>query len=442
MNRSHSPDAHQYASRSFLSMVTETLREHSPVTKGLILVNLAVFATMGFPLFGSSNTQLLKWGADWGPLSLGSQFWRIFTSMFVHDGLDHVLVNMLILWIVGRMAERIFGRWLYLAIYVTSGTAGALLSLGLRPERITCGASAAILGIIGALIAALFFSPLPKAEVKFKKRLWILVLFTAYSLYSGWHNPHIDNASHCGAVVSGLVLGLILIRSILANTTAGIKLQQLTFPVAGLILISAMILIRHWNGYVVSLELADQALNAGKLDEALNKVMTVLAVKPNDILAKIELGNICLKKGDYICAESSLKSALSADPENNHAEYALGLVYLQTGRFDEALAAAEDLFRRKAVGYDEQALFAAALDGKGEHGLAGDHFLTFKRYDDAIASFQSALRQKPDDEHSKHGLAEAYRAKGMNDDADSIEGSMSPSNRPSQQRQPGAIPRL
>jgi len=362
--------------------------------------------------------------------------------MFVHDGLDHVFVNMLILWIVGRMAERIFGRWLYLAIYVVTGTAGALLSLGLRPERITCGASAAILGIVTALIAALFFGPLPEAEVKLKKRLWILTLFTSYSLYSGWHNPHIDAVSHWGAVVAGLMLGLILIRSVLANDKAGARFQQLTFSVAGLILISAMILIRHLNGYVVSLELADQALNAGKLDEALNKVMIVLAVKPNDILAKIELGNICLKKGDYVCAESSLKSVLASDPENNHAQYSLGLVYLHTGRFDEALAAAETLFRRKALGYDEQALFAAALDGKGEHRLAGDHFLTLKRYDGAISSFQSALRQNPGDEHSRRGLAEAYRAKGMNDEANSIEGSSSSFDRSTRQPQPTATPHI
>jgi membrane associated rhomboid family serine protease/Tfp pilus assembly protein PilF len=442
MKKARSPDVDNYAYRSFLSLVVENVRGRSSVTKSLIVVNLAVFGTMGFPLFGSSNTQLLKWGADWGPLSLDSQLWRIFTSMFVHDGFDHILVNMLILWIVGRMAERIFGRWVYLAIYLSSGTAGALLSLGLRPELITCGASGAIFGTMAALIAALFFGRLPEPTVKFQKKAWMLVVFTAYSLYSGWRNPHIDNASHWGAAVSGLTLGFVLTRGIPATARARRMLQRLIFSLATLILISAMTLIRHWNGYVVSLELAEQALDAGNLDRALNEVRTVLATKPNDVLANIELGQICLKKKDYVCAESSLQLALAASPENNHAEYLLGLVYLRTGRPDAALTAAKNLFRRRAVGDDEQTLFAAALDEKGEHALAGDHFLTLKHYDDAIASFQTAMRQDPNDEHALRGLVQAYRAKGMNDKAEEVERRTPASNGMSQRPNATATPHL
>ena len=153
---------------------------------------------------------------------------------------------------------------------------------------------------------------------------------------------------------------------------------------------------------------------AGRLDEAARNYTAVLHTHPNDVSANLAMGEICLRKTDYSCAESFLKQVLTAVPENNYAEYLLGIVYLKTGRFDDVLDITTTLALQHAVGYDVQGLFAAALEGKGNFALAGDRYLKMRRYDDAIAAFTKALRRDSHDEFSKRGLAEAYRAKDMN----------------------------
>jgi membrane associated rhomboid family serine protease/cytochrome c-type biogenesis protein CcmH/NrfG len=403
------------------TLVPQSAPVSFPITKVIVLLNCAVFVAMGFPFHGSSKGQLLKWGADWGPLSLDGQLWRIFTSMFVHDGLNHILANMLGLWIVGKMAERIFGRWFFLCLYAISGVAGTIVTLAIRPEVIHCGASGAIFGLLGAVITATYFGELPEPATKLGKRLWPLLIFAAYSLFSGAKNPHINNAAHIGGLSIGVVMGFFVSQKVVEAGGAFARQKRRLIGIAALILALSMVLVRHYNSWVIPLELAREAIEADKLDDASRYLMMVLEKRPNDVQANVITGAVYIEKADYAHAEASLKRALAVDSHNTSAEYTLGLVYLRSGRFDDALDITAKLLQRGVMGVDEQALFAAALDGKGNHVLAGDTYLDLHYYDEAIASFQKALQQKPDDEHSKQRLAQAYRAKGMNEAADALE---------------------
>ena len=78
--------------------------------------------------------QLVTWGANAGPLSLGPQPWRILASNYVHIGLIHIFFNMWCLWNLGQLAERIFDRWTYLMIYTATGIGGSLSSLWWHPR--------------------------------------------------------------------------------------------------------------------------------------------------------------------------------------------------------------------------------------------------------------------------------------------------------------------
>src|SRR5262245_53526560 len=89
------------------------LRQPSfPVTTLILGINLAVFAAMLFtaPADGSPRAQLIRWGASYGPLILQGQWWRLFSAMFVHNGIVHLGVNMWCLWSLGRLAEWQMGR--------------------------------------------------------------------------------------------------------------------------------------------------------------------------------------------------------------------------------------------------------------------------------------------------------------------------------------------
>src|SRR6266849_6434667 len=127
------------------------------VTIGLIFIHLAVFLLMVLDR-GSwhqpSREQLILWGANYGPLSLAGRPWRLLTSVFIHVGWFHLLMDALYLYFAGRMAERIYGKNTFLLLYLTSGLAGGLFALWVKPDVVTTSASAAIFGIVGSLVPA------------------------------------------------------------------------------------------------------------------------------------------------------------------------------------------------------------------------------------------------------------------------------------------------
>jgi rhomboid protease GluP len=190
------------------------VRNSSPFLLTQIIVGINVLVFVGMLLTGVSPlaprpVQLVMWGANFAPLSLGSQPWRILASNYVHIGIIHIFFNMWCLWNLGRLAERIFDRWTYILIYTASGIAGSLGSLWWHPQGIGAGASGAIFGLAGGLIAVLYLGKLPIAREALKPTLRSLVMFAAYNLFFGLV-PGIDNAAHLGGLVAGLAIGAVL----------------------------------------------------------------------------------------------------------------------------------------------------------------------------------------------------------------------------------------
>src|SRR5262249_52960462 len=154
-------------------------------------------------VIGFHNMKVVDSGLDWGPATLGGQWWRILTSMFLHAGLGHLLGNMWWLWVVGKLTERIFSTRTFLALYFLAGLAGDLASLTVPPEVYSRGASGAFCGFTGLAFGALWLGRLPASLLRLSWRLWPLLIFTGLSLYGGATNPRIDNAAHVGGLVSG-----------------------------------------------------------------------------------------------------------------------------------------------------------------------------------------------------------------------------------------------
>src|SRR5713226_2038066 len=100
-----------------------------PVTIGLIALNALVFAIMvlrGVSAFTPTPQQAIAFGADFGPLTLNGQWWRLVSSMFVHFGILHIGLNMWCLWNLGRAAETLLGRFSYLLAYFVTGIFGSI----------------------------------------------------------------------------------------------------------------------------------------------------------------------------------------------------------------------------------------------------------------------------------------------------------------------------
>ena len=124
------------------------------VTQTLIAINVAVFVlelALGGQLNGTGNW-IYQHGVLFGPAVADGDWWRLFTAAFLHYGLLHLGMNMLVLWFIGPPLEDYFGHWRYLLVYAVSGLAGSAGALIWSPDALTVGASGAIWGIMGAAL--------------------------------------------------------------------------------------------------------------------------------------------------------------------------------------------------------------------------------------------------------------------------------------------------
>lgn len=183
-----------------------------PVTSVLTGLCVVVFFAMLIDTFGEDTdvTTLIRWGADFPPLTRSGQWWRLLTSMFIHGGYLHLLFNMGCLTSLGPVAERAFGRATFLVTYLVTGVIGGLIGESFHPAVPSVGASGAIFGIAGLLLAW----RLVDRAVARRHRAWLplksLLLFAGVNLAIGAVIPFINNAAHIGGLVSGMVIGVVL----------------------------------------------------------------------------------------------------------------------------------------------------------------------------------------------------------------------------------------
>ena len=207
--RLSSPDAGA-PSRSLLA----TLRDGasaSPLTNALILLNVAAFVGMlvaGAEWGHERNEVQLAWGANFGPATRDGQWWRLGSAMFLHFGILHLGINMAALWDAGRFIERIYGGWRFLAIYLLSGLTGNLLSLVTHGTAVVSGgASGAVFGVFGALLAAIWRERELLRASEFRWLVWGGFAFTGANLGFGLLIPGIDNGAHFGGLLAGVIAG-------------------------------------------------------------------------------------------------------------------------------------------------------------------------------------------------------------------------------------------
>ena len=171
----------------------------------LIVYLLMVICGVGFISFGSQ--ELLNWGGNFRPYVLDGEWWRLLTSMFLHGGLMHVLINCFSLIFIGMFLEPLLGKVKFLACYLVTGIIASLSSIYWYEETVSIGASGAIFGITGVFLA---FSLFKYIHTRIGGGLLIvLLIFIGFNLLSGLTGG-VDNAAHIGGLLSGFVIGLFL----------------------------------------------------------------------------------------------------------------------------------------------------------------------------------------------------------------------------------------
>ena len=214
----------------------EVFRTKKPIiTYILIALNIIYFILMY--IFGNGSTDaitLYKFGAIYPDIATSFEWYRLFTSVFIHIGIIHLICNMYSLYIIGSQLESFFVFTKYLIIYIVSGVIGNLFSV-LFTNGISAGASGAIFGLFGALLYFGYHYRLYLGTV-IKSQIIPLILL---NLFVGFISPGIDNAAHIGGLIGG-----VLITSALGVKYKSTKFDKInSWIVLGILVIFLVFLI-------------------------------------------------------------------------------------------------------------------------------------------------------------------------------------------------------
>ncbi len=153
---------------------------------------------------------LVNMGALYAPyIIIHDEWWRLFTAMFLHGGMMHIVMNMFSLYLIGRGAEMYFDKKSYISIYLFSGLIGGLISIYMHSNSVGVGASGAIFGLFGAL-AGFFLAhkeQLGSHTIKFMKSFGMII---GINLIIGLVIPSVDVTAHIAGLVVGFIGGYII----------------------------------------------------------------------------------------------------------------------------------------------------------------------------------------------------------------------------------------
>jgi membrane associated rhomboid family serine protease len=318
-------------------------------TRILIFTNLLVFVItinkMGGDAFRNSRIgepfpqeTILAMGSDYGPLTLGGEYWRVITSMFLHRNFGHLFFNMLFLWLFGRALDRLFEMRQALLIYLLTGIASSLASLNWHPTFNSYGFSGVVYGQAGVLVALLALVKLNWSWRDKIKVLICMVLVFPFDVISGHLAKDVDYAGHAGGFASGLLIGALLAWTFRMPEPQrkGRQWRFLAFALEGLIVMFATIV--QLRSDVVKQYREDQALKLAQSSDAVHnlKVRRVfIHVKGNPKLVhrlegflKVELEEAGIQiAGNEKEADAVIGGEITSDI--THESLGLGIVKMQ-----------------------------------------------------------------------------------------------------------------
>lgn len=189
-------------------------RSKNSVNLLIVISNILVFLIVTLTGGTESSRHMMDCGAAYAPLIEQGEYYRLFTSMFLHFSIQHLTNNMLLLLFLGDYLERAVGKIRYLVIYLGGGIVGnlcsylhelSLMKTGEAPA-VSAGASGAIFAAVGAMLVLLAFRKGRLEDLTFQRMAVMAVL----SLLVGFQSSNVDNFAHFGGFFAGAVLMSVL----------------------------------------------------------------------------------------------------------------------------------------------------------------------------------------------------------------------------------------
>lgn len=175
------------------------------ITKALIALNFLAYIITSILSrnFLVMDYQVIAMLGQANSLVIKGWYWQLFTSIFIHINLVHLLGNMLFLFIYGIRSEELFNKKLFLFIFFASGLAGNVLSLLGGPNMVSAGASGALFGLFGACVTY--------ARSPLKESIFIVLIYSFY-MFILTMGANVNLFAHFGGLVAGLIIGYAISR--------------------------------------------------------------------------------------------------------------------------------------------------------------------------------------------------------------------------------------
>jgi rhomboid protease GluP len=358
---------------------------NTPVTYALLGICIFVYvgAAIGTNhLTGFDGRSLVRLGSNFGPYTTAGDWWRVLTCMFLHAGVIHLAFNMWALASFGPFVERLYGSVPYALLYLVAGMAGSLASVSWNPAINSVGASGAIFGLLGALMAAQMRSAGSFPPGVLRPLRSSSLIFTAVGLSAGFLSTGVDNAAHLGGVAAGFLLGLLLSRPVTGlRSSTGDFLRRLGFTgTASILLLGAGVAIARSSA-------------AGLTGEGLYAA-TVHWFAPSE--------NAALQRWDEL-AKSSKDDKWDADTYASRIEHEVIPVWREAdarlARVDlpESSANYANLRLLRSVTSDRLNAYELAVNGLRQHNadMAAGAVSNLRRIDESVNKRIKALPANP-----------------------------------------------
>ena len=402
-----------------------------------VMVFIAMVLASG-PSLDFTGQVMVHFGANYGPYTLSGQWWRLVTYMFLHGGLMHIGFNMWCLWDLGALCESLYGRWTFAAIYFITGIGAGVASVGWNPTVLSLGASGAIFGLAGALIASFYLGEFSLPSVAIRGTLTSLLVFVGFNVVFGLFGSMfmgIDNAAHAGGLVVGLILGALIARFAPQQDFAH---RAGVLAIGVLVVAGAAFGVAQWRGGPMRAARDFEALSQNGGDRVA-QLQAIVRQQPNLPQAHFALARDYLTQGRLPEAEAEFKRVIELQPQNANARFDLGMVYLNEKQAEAAKATFEQALAQNANDADAHLGVGMALADEGKHQAAiaeyktaaglgpqasgvyyemGRSYFQLKMYDEAIAAYLQGKEKDGDDPDLETALAAGYQAKGMTQQAE------------------------
>jgi membrane associated rhomboid family serine protease len=196
----------------------EALRARTPwliVTPAIVVANLAIVVCVVFAEGAAGDQQtLIAWGASFGPRTSNGEWWRLATATFVHGSVLAVLINTVAIAQLGFVLERLIGHAAFAALYAAAGVLANVMALSASPETVTAGASGAVFGLYGLLLASIVRGMLQRSSltIPFKALAVLAPVAAAFAIY-GAVVSGFDLPARAG-IFTGFMFGILVERGI------------------------------------------------------------------------------------------------------------------------------------------------------------------------------------------------------------------------------------